>query len=50
MGRWIFWVAAVTFVVWDFAHSAPVNVRLEPPMVTVGSGVPSDAGFCAILK
>lgn len=48
--RWIFWLALVAFVAWDFAHSAPVNLRFEPPIFSAGSGTPSHAGHCAILK
>ena len=48
--RWIFWIALVAFVAWDFANSAPINLRLEPPIIDAGSGTPSNAGHCAVLK
>jgi hypothetical protein len=48
--RWIFWIALVAFIAWDFVHSAPINPRLEPPMIDAGSGQPVDAGHCAIFK
>lgn len=48
--RWLFWLAAIAFVAWDFASSAPVNLRLEPPMITAGSGVPATGGHCAMPK
>ncbi|MCK9517059.1 MAG: hypothetical protein WCZ18_02100 [Ottowia sp.] len=47
---WIFWLVLIAFVAWDFMHSAPVNVRLEPPIIAAGSGTPSQAGHCAMLK
>lgn len=49
-GRWLFWLAALAFIGWDFAGSAPVNLRLEPPMITAGSGVPATGGHCAMPK
>lgn len=48
--RWIFWLALIAFVAWDFGWSAPVNLRFEPPIFSAGSGTPSQAGHCAILK
>ena len=45
--RWIFWGLLTAFVAWDFAVSAPVNLRLEPPIFAAGSGVPASAGHCA---
>ena len=48
--RWlavIFWVLIVTFFAWDWAHSAAVNVRAEPPLIAVGSGVAPSGGHCA---
>ncbi|HMN20833.1 MAG TPA: hypothetical protein PKA16_05515 [Ottowia sp.] len=48
--RWLFWLAAIAFVAWDLAISAPVNLRLEPPMITAGSGVPATGGHCAMPR
>ena len=47
---WLFWLALIAFVAWDFVQSEPVNVRLEPPIIAAGSGTPTQAGHCAILK
>ena len=47
---WLFWLVLTAFVIWDFVHSAPVNLRLEPPIIAAGSGTPTQAGHCAILK
>ena len=49
-GRWLFWLLAIGFAVWDFAGSAPVNLRLEPPMITAGSGVAASGGHCAMPR
>ncbi len=48
--RGIFWLALIGFVAWDFAMSAPVNLRLEPPIITAGSGQASSSGHCARPK
>ncbi|CAM5222861.1 putative protein OS=Castellaniella defragrans OX=75697 GN=HNR28_001940 PE=4 SV=1 [Castellaniella defragrans] len=43
----VFWLVFIGFFTWDWAHSAPVNVRTEPPLVAVGSGVAPSGGHCA---
>ncbi len=48
--RWVFWAALIGFVAWDFAASAPVNLRLEPPIIAAGSGLATNAGHCARPK
>ena len=48
--RWIFWLALTGFVAWDLATSAPINVRLEPPIFAAGSGLPTSGGHCARPK
>lgn len=48
--RWIFWILLVGFIAWDFAGSAPINLRLEPPIFTAGSGQTVSAGHCAMPK
>ncbi|MGB3071664.1 MAG: hypothetical protein WBC18_24170 [Ottowia sp.] len=48
--RWIFWLALVGFIAWDFAHSDPVNLRLEPPVIAAGSGSTVHGGHCAMPK
>lgn len=45
-----FWLALIGFIAWDFARSAPVNLRLEPPVITSGSGQASSSGHCARPK
>ena len=48
--RALFWLVLLGFIGWDFVHSAPVNLRLEPPIITAGSGTHVNAGHCAIPK
>lgn len=48
--RWVFWAALAGFVAWDFAASAPVNLRLEPPFIAAGSGTPGSGGHCAMPR
>ncbi|MDY0308498.1 MAG: hypothetical protein RBR29_01720 [Castellaniella sp.] len=43
----VFWIAFAGFLAWDWAHSVPVNVRAEPPLIAVGSGVAPSGGHCA---
>ena len=56
LARWLlglllaFWLLLTGFVAWDFASSAPVNLRLEPPLITAGSGSPASGGHCAMPK
>ncbi len=48
--RWIFWIGLIAFVAWDYTASAPVNLRLEPPIFAAGSGAPVSGGHCARPK
>jgi hypothetical protein len=48
--RAIFWACLIGFVAWDYLHSAPVNLRLEPPIFAAGSGLPTSSGHCARPK
>ncbi len=48
--RWIFWLALLAFGAWDFVGSAPVNLRLEPPIIAAGSGILTSSGHCAMPK
>jgi hypothetical protein len=48
--RSTFWCLLLLFVAWDWRHSAPVNLRLEPPLVAAGSGQPSEGGHCSAPK
>ena len=43
-------IALTGFVTWDYLHSAPVNLRLEPPIFAAGSGLPVSGGHCALPK
>ena len=45
--RALCWGLLVGFIAWDFAVSAPVNLRLEPPIFAAGSGAPASGGHCA---
>src|SRR5690606_27345036 len=42
-----FWIVLAGFFAWDWTHSAPVNVRTEPPLIAAGSGVAPSGGHCA---
>ena len=46
----ILFLPLVGFIAWDFAQSDPVNLRLEPPMITAGSGQAVSGGHCAMPK
>ena len=48
--RSIFWLLLIAFAAWDYAASAPVNLRLEPPIFAAGSGAPVSGGHCARPK
>ncbi|RBP43123.1 hypothetical protein DFR37_101248 [Eoetvoesiella caeni] len=43
----VFWAALIAFFAWDWAASAPVNHRLEPPLIAAGSGQAPSGGHCA---
>jgi hypothetical protein len=43
----IFWVMLIAFFAWDWAHSAPIDVRHEPPVIALGSGQAPTGGHCA---
>ncbi|HHU94538.1 MAG TPA: hypothetical protein GXX62_05635 [Alcaligenaceae bacterium] len=43
----IFWMILVCFFVWDWTQSQPVNLRLEAPIIAVGSGQAPSGGHCA---
>jgi len=42
-----FWLVLGSFLLWDWYQSAPVNLRLEPPIIAVGSGQAPSGGHCA---
>ncbi len=43
----LFWIALVAFFAWDWAYSAPVDLRSEPPIIALGSGQAPTGGHCA---
>ncbi|HLR17467.1 MAG TPA: hypothetical protein VK099_06290 [Alcanivoracaceae bacterium] len=43
----VFWFVLIAFFVWDWQHSKPVNLRLEPPIIAIGSGQAPSGGHCA---
>ena len=43
----VFWVLLVGFFVWDWQQSPPVNLRLEAPIIAIGSGQAPSGGHCA---
>ena len=46
--RTIFWVVLVTFLVWDFHTSKPVDLRYEAPLIAAGSGQAVQGGHCSM--
>lgn len=48
--RWSFWAALVLFLGWDFMHSAPIDLRQEPPLIAAGSGQVVSGGHCSSPK
>jgi hypothetical protein len=45
-----FWLVLLTFLIWDWNIANPVNVFLEPPAITLGSGQKSQGGHCSQSK
>ena len=45
-----FWVLLLIFLIWDWNTAKPINVFLEPPAVTMGSGQKSQGGHCSNTK
>ena len=46
--RTTFWLILVAFVVWDFTHSKPIDLRFEAPLIAAGSGVAVQGGHCSM--
>lgn len=46
--RTVFWLALVSFLVWDFHTAKPVDLRFEAPLIAAGSGVAAQGGHCAM--
>ncbi len=45
-----FWASVLAFLAWDAMHSAPVDLRAEPPLIAAGSGRPASGGHCSLAK
>jgi hypothetical protein len=45
-----FWLLLVTFIAWDFAKSADINQRDEPPLIAAGSGKAPTGAHCSLPK
>lgn len=43
----VFWTLLVGFFVWDWHNAEPVNLRLEAPVIAIGSGQAPSGGHCA---
>lgn len=46
--RSAFWAILIVFLVWDFNHSKPVDLRFEAPLIAAGSGVAVQGGHCSM--
>ena len=46
----VFWLLISAFVVWDFAKSADINQRDEPPLIAAGSGKAPTGAHCSLPK
>ena len=46
--RSTFWVLLVAFIAWDYAHSKPVDLRYEAPLIAAGSGQHASGGHCSM--
>jgi hypothetical protein len=48
--KWVFWVGLALFLSWDWIASPPIDLRMEPPAIALGSGQAPSGGHCAIAK
>ena len=46
----VFWLLLTVFIVWDFAKSAEINQREEPPLIAAGSGKAPTGAHCSLPK
>ncbi len=46
----VFWLLLSTFIIWDFAKSAEINQREEPPLIAAGSGKAPTGAHCSLPK
>lgn len=44
----VFWLLLSAFIVWDFAKSAAIDLRQEPPLIAAGSGKAPTGAHCAL--
>ncbi len=48
--KWLFWLLLVLFLSWDWLATPAIDMRKEPPAISLGSGKAPVAGHCAIAK
>jgi hypothetical protein len=48
--RFVFWLLLTAFIAWDFAKSAEINQREEPPLIAAGSGKAPTGAHCSLPK
>ncbi len=46
----VFWFLLCTFIAWDFAKSADIDLRQEPPLIAAGSGKAPTGAHCSLPK
>lgn len=46
----VFWLLLTVFIAWDFAKSADINQRVEPPLIAAGSGKAPTGAHCSLPK
>jgi hypothetical protein len=46
----VFWLLLSVFIAWDFAKSADINQREEPPLIAAGSGKAPTGAHCSLPK
>ena len=46
----VFWLLLTIFIAWDFAKSADINQREEPPLIAAGSGKAATGAHCSLPK
>lgn len=50
MWQVVFWLGLLSFLVWDWTASPPVDLRQEPPLIAAGSGQVITGGHCSMAK
>lgn len=46
--RWLFWLALLAFLAWDFVRAPAIDLRREPPLLAAGSGQAVQGGHCSM--